>query len=64
MLSCNSNCSCTTIDYNFFILQEELKIANLVYSIQTEEEIICRENQLNLKLEKARIVKVIFICML
>ncbi|XP_077093180.1 cilia- and flagella-associated protein 43 isoform X2 [Siphateles boraxobius] len=39
------------------IYQEELKIANLVHSIQTEEEILCREKQLSLKLEKARIVK-------
>ncbi|XP_043110587.1 cilia- and flagella-associated protein 43 [Puntigrus tetrazona] len=37
--------------------QEELKIANLVHSIQTEEEILSREKQLSLKLEKARIVK-------
>ncbi|KAK2896717.1 hypothetical protein Q8A67_011205 [Cirrhinus molitorella] len=39
------------------IYQEELKIANLVHSIQTEEEILSREKQLSLKLEKARIVK-------
>uniref|UniRef100_A0A9J7Z8Q9 Cilia- and flagella-associated protein 43 n=1 Tax=Cyprinus carpio carpio TaxID=630221 RepID=A0A9J7Z8Q9_CYPCA len=37
--------------------KEELKIANLVHSIQTEEEILSREKQLSLKLEKARIVK-------
>ncbi len=43
-----------------FIFQEELKIANLVHSIQTEEEILSREKQLSLKLEKARIVKVIY----
>ncbi|XP_067277323.1 cilia- and flagella-associated protein 43 isoform X2 [Pseudorasbora parva] len=39
------------------IYQEELKIANLVHSIQTEEEILSREKQLSLKLEKARILK-------
>ncbi|KAI2657807.1 Cilia- and flagella-associated protein 43 [Labeo rohita] len=39
------------------IYQEELKIANLVHSIQTEEEILSREKQLSLKLEKARTVK-------
>ncbi|XP_059422267.1 cilia- and flagella-associated protein 43 isoform X2 [Carassius carassius] len=39
------------------IYQEELKIANLVHSIQTEEEILSREKQLSLNLEKARIVK-------
>ncbi|KAK9964501.1 hypothetical protein ABG768_005668 [Culter alburnus] len=39
------------------IYQEELKIANLVHSIQTEGEILSREKQLSLKLEKARIVK-------
>ncbi|XP_051508041.1 cilia- and flagella-associated protein 43 [Myxocyprinus asiaticus] len=39
------------------IYQEEFKIANLVHSIQTEEEILSREKQLSIKLEKARIVK-------
>ncbi|XP_697139.4 cilia- and flagella-associated protein 43 [Danio rerio] len=39
------------------IYQEELKIANLVLSIQTEEEILTREKQLSFKLEKARIKK-------
>ncbi|XP_016149573.1 cilia- and flagella-associated protein 43-like [Sinocyclocheilus grahami] len=39
------------------IYQEELKITNLVHSIQTEEEILSREKQMSLKLEKARIVK-------
>ncbi len=43
-----------------FIFQEELKITNLVHSVQTEEEILSREKQLSLKLEKARIVKVIY----
>lgn len=39
------------------IYQEELKIATLVYSIQTEEEILNREKQLTIKLEKARMLK-------
>ncbi|XP_056327437.1 cilia- and flagella-associated protein 43 [Danio aesculapii] len=38
-------------------VEEELKIANLVHSIQTEDEILTREKQLSFKLEKARIVK-------
>ncbi|XP_055026578.2 cilia- and flagella-associated protein 43 [Misgurnus anguillicaudatus] len=39
------------------IYQEELKIANLVHAVQTEEEILNREKQLSFKLEKAQIVK-------
>nr|XP_015203067.1 PREDICTED: cilia- and flagella-associated protein 43 [Lepisosteus oculatus] len=36
------------------IYQEELKIANLVYSILIEEELVNREKELNYKLEKTR----------
>ncbi|XP_056617541.1 LOW QUALITY PROTEIN: cilia- and flagella-associated protein 43 [Triplophysa dalaica] len=39
------------------IYQEELKIATLVHSIQTEEEILNREKQLTIKLERARMFK-------
>ncbi|TRY55422.1 hypothetical protein DNTS_034432 [Danionella cerebrum] len=39
------------------IYQEELKIANLVHSLQTEEEILTREKQLSFKLEKARFLR-------
>uniref|UniRef100_A0A6Q2YD26 Cilia- and flagella-associated protein 43 n=1 Tax=Esox lucius TaxID=8010 RepID=A0A6Q2YD26_ESOLU len=39
------------------IYQEELKIANLVYSILIEEEMINRETELSLKLEEVRVYK-------
>ncbi|XP_062319806.1 cilia- and flagella-associated protein 43 [Osmerus eperlanus] len=39
------------------IYQEELKIANLVHSLLIEEEMLNRERELNVKLEKARIYK-------
>ncbi|KAK1791764.1 hypothetical protein P4O66_013741 [Electrophorus voltai] len=39
------------------IYQEELKISNLAHSLLTEEEMLNREKELNLKLENARAVK-------
>ncbi|XP_066549969.1 cilia- and flagella-associated protein 43 [Amia ocellicauda] len=45
------------LQYEKAICQEELKIANLVYSTDMEEKLVIREKQLNHKLEQTRKIK-------